>query len=70
MKKDHLNKELSDYADCILTLDDLDWIAEAHGLAVSAVAQIVKGRKKCKPEVVDTIQKFTKARLKSAFEKL
>ncbi len=58
-----LNPTASAIADCNLHKDDLDTIADTHGLAVSSVVQIVKGRLKCEPEVIDTIIKFTKVRL-------
>ncbi len=63
IKLDHLNKELSDIAKCNLHRDDLDEIAETHNMAFSSIAQIVKGRLKADPKVIDTIIDRTKKRL-------
>lgn len=66
----YLNAEMAAIAKCNLKRDDLYKLAEKHDIAVSSIVQIVAGKRKAKPEVIDTILDWTKKRMQTNIEKL
>lgn len=66
----YLNAEMAAIAKCNLKRDDLYEMAEKHDIAVSSIVQIVSGKRKAKPEVIDTILDWTKKRMQNNIDKL
>lgn len=58
-----VNKQLSKIARCNLTDADMMEMSQKHGLQISTLWQVVKMRRRCSEEVLDTIIDRTKKRL-------
>lgn len=66
----YLNEDAAEIAKCNLTIQDREDLSKKFNIAFSTMAQIVAGRRKAEPEIIDTILDWTKKRMKTNIEKL